>query len=186
MEAHEGELARMIRTLCVHPSIAVWVLHNEGWGQFESERLTALIRGLDPSRPVDATSGWLDVGAGDILDRHDYDPEPKAPEADSRRALAIGEYGGIGWPIQNHLWNPAMRNWGYQTFHGEADVKAAYARVTAAIADARRRHGISAAVYTQTSDVEGEVNGLMTYDRRVEKLPRDWLAAAHHPLRDMT
>jgi hypothetical protein len=182
-DAWERELSRMIRALRSHPCIVVWVIHNEGWGQFDSERLTTYVKGLDPTRPVNAVSGWLDVGAGDVADRHDYAPEPRAPARDDRRALVIGEYGGIGWPIDGHLWNPAMRNWGYQTLHDGASVRAAYARAAAAIAAARRDDGVCAAVYTQTTDVEGEVNGLITYDRRVEKLPRDWLEATHRAVR---
>jgi len=183
MEGFERTLTRMIRGLCGHPSVVVWVLHNEGWGQFDSARLTTWIRALDPSRPIDAASGWLDLGAGDFIDRHDYSPDPAAPAGDGRRAPVIGEYGGIGWPIQDHLWDPDIRNWGYQTLHDEAAVKASYGRVTAAILEARRSQGICAAVYTQTTDVEGEVNGLVTYDRRVEKLPREWLANVNAALR---
>lgn len=177
--AYERELAAMVRTLRGHPSVVLWVLHNEGWGQFDTARLTALVRGIDPTRPVDATSGWLDVGEGDVIDVHDYAPEPVAPQGDGRRALVIGEYGGIGWPQEDHLWNPTMRNWGYQTLHSEHAVRAAYTAVTEAIAQSQRDHGICAAIYTQTTDVEGEVNGLLTYDRRVEKLPRAWLAELH-------
>lgn len=182
-ERFELELGRMIRTLSHHPSIVVWVLHNEGWGQFDSMRLTAYVKGLDPSRPVNAASGWLDLGAGDFIDRHDYQPEPTAPAGDGRRAVVIGEYGGIGWPIAGHLWDPGMRNWGYQTLHSQADVQAAYQRMTRAIAGAMRHADVCAAVYTQTTDVEGEVNGLLTYDRRVEKLPRDWLRSVNASLR---
>ena len=175
-ERHELQLARMIRALAGHPSVVMWVLHNEGWGQYDSERLVALMRGLDPSRPIDAASGWLDVGAGDVIDRHDYAPEPAAPVPDGRRAPTIGEYGGIGWPIEGHLHDPDMRNWGYQTLHDAEAVRRAYMRTTAAIIRARDRDGVCGAIYTQTSDVEGEVNGLLTCDRAVEKLPRALLA----------
>ena len=182
--AYELELGRMIHRLCGHPSIVVWVLHNEGWGQFDRERLTAYIKLRDPSRPVNACSGWLDVGAGDFIDSHDYAADPRPRAGDGRRARIVGEYGGIGWPVAGHLWDPAMRNWGYQTLHDETQVRAAYARATAAIVAARLADGVCAAVYTQTSDVEGEVNGLVTYDRRVEKLSREWLAALHAGVRD--
>ncbi len=181
-EAYELELQRMINRLRNHPSIVVWVLHNEGWGQFDSARLCARVKSLDPTRPVNAVSGWRGVSAGDLIDRHDYDPEPTSPKEDGVRAIVIGEYGGIGWPIAAHLWNPDMRNWGYQTFHSQKALMQAYARTTAAIVRAHREHGVCAAVYTQTTDVEGEVNGLLTYDRRVEKLPRNWLAAMHASL----
>ncbi len=178
-QVFENELTRMIRALRSHPSIVVWVLHNEGWGQFDSARLTAAVRSIDPTRVIDAGSGWLDLGAGDLIDRHDYAPEPTAPAPDERRARVIGEFGGLGWPVEGHLWNPHMRNWGYQTFRSAADLKTAYVRTTAAVGRAMREDGVCAAVYTQTTDVEGEVNGLLTYDRRVEKIPRAWLAATH-------
>jgi beta-galactosidase/beta-glucuronidase len=180
-ENYELELQRMIHHLRGHPSIVLWVLHNEGWGQFDTARLTARIKAMDPSRPVNAVSGWLDMAVGDVVDRHDYAPAPTAPAADGSRAQVIGEYGGIGLPITGHLFDPGMRTWGYQTFHNEADLAAAYAKTTAAIIRARR-DGVCAAVYTQTTDVEGEVNGLITYDRRVEKLPRAWLAETHRDL----
>jgi hypothetical protein len=180
--AYGLELERMIRCLQPHPSIVMWVLHNEGWGQFDSHSLTKRIRLLDSSRIVNSNSGWLDMGTGDIIDKHDYQPQPTPPESDGSRALVIGEYGGIGWPLENHLWNPEMRNWGYQTFHNPTDANAAYEQVTQQIVNACRNHGLSGAIYTQTTDVEGEVNGLITYDRRVEKFPREWLALLHAPL----
>lgn len=181
-EVYELELQRMIQRLKAHPSIVVWVLHNEGWGQFDSHRLTERIRALDPTRLVNADSGWLDVGAGDMIDKHDYRDTPTAPEADGRRAIVIGEYGGVGWPLEGHLWNPEIRNWGYQTFHTEDEVRAAYRKVTDAIVTMFTDQGLAGAIYTQTTDVEGEINGLITYDRAVEKFPRDWLADVHASL----
>jgi beta-galactosidase/beta-glucuronidase len=181
-ERFERTLQRMIYNLRHHPCIVVWVLHNEGWGQFDSHRLSARITELDPTRVVNAVSGWLDTGAGDIIDKHDYQAEPSPPESDGRRALVVGEYGGIGWPLEEHLWNPEMRNWGYQTFHTVEEVQAAYRKVTDAIINMYREHGLSGAIYTQTTDVEGEVNGLITYDRSVEKFPTEWLAEVHGPL----
>jgi beta-galactosidase/beta-glucuronidase len=183
-EAYELELQRMINRLKAHPSIVIWVLHNEGWGQFDSDRLTQRIRSLDPTRLINATSGWRDMGVGDLIDKHDYQSEPTAPTGDGKRALVIGEYGGIGWPLDDHLWNPEMRNWGYQTFHSVDEVQAAYRKVTEAIINMHRTQGLSGAIYTQTTDVEGEVNGLITYDREVEKYSREWLAAVHAPLTD--
>ena len=181
-ETFDLELHRMINHLAHHPSIVIWVLHNEGWGQFDTHRLTQLIKSLDPHRLVNASSGWLDVGAGDLIDKHDYEPEPTPPESDGKRALVIGEYGGVGWPVDGHQWNPEMRNWGYQTFHSEEEVKTAYLAVTNAIIAMQQEHGLCGAIYTQTTDVEGEVNGLLTYDRKIEKLPRQWLRAVHGPL----
>ena len=181
-ERYEIELQRMVNRLKAHPSIVIWVLHNEGWGQFDTTRLTDHIRGLDPTRLVDAVSGWRDAGAGDLIDKHDYREVPTAPEPDGRRALVIGEYGGVGWPLEGHLWNPEMRNWGYQTFHNASELKSAYEKINNAIIRLHREAQLAGAIYTQTTDVEGEINGLLTYDREVEKFSREWLAAAHSAL----
>ncbi len=178
----EQELRRMITGVAHHPCVVMWVLHNEGWGQYDTARLTSLIRGLDDKRLVNATSGWLDVGAGDVVDWHDYSASPSVESGDGVRAVVMGEYGGIGWPIEEHLWDPNMRNWGYQTFFSSDDARAAYLKVTDSISRAQQQHGLCAAIYTQTSDVEGEVNGLLTYDRAVSKFPSDWLSEAHQQL----
>jgi beta-galactosidase/beta-glucuronidase len=181
-EQYELELQRMLRCLHNHPSVVCWVLHNEGWGQFATARLTDRIRSLDSSRVVNAVSGWLDVGAGDVIDRHDYESAPAAPEPDGVRALVMGEYGGIGWPVAHHLWNPDMRNWGYHTYQSQEAVYDAYQALTNAIIEMHLRVGVCAAIYTQTADVEGEVNGLLTYDREVQKFAPAWLARVHGPL----
>lgn len=178
----ELELHRMVNALKVHPCIVIWVLHNEGWGQFDTKGLTHRLRSLDSTRLVNAISGWRDMGVGDVIDKHDYQGEPTAPEADGKRALVIGEYGGIGFPVDAHVWNPEMRNWGYQTFHNREDTLTAYEKVNNSIIRMHRECGLAGAIYTQTTDVEGEINGLITYDREVEKLPRDWLRSAHAPL----
>lgn len=96
----------------------------------------------------------------------------------------MGEYGGIGWPVEGHLWNAQMRNWGYQTYHDQQQVKEAYRQKTEGIIAMRDKVGVCGAIYTQTSDVEGEINGLLTYDRKVEKLPRQWLAEVHKLVTD--
>jgi len=175
----EIELQRMIRGLAHYPSIVVWVLHNEGWGQFDSHALTQRIRTLDSTRLINATSGWLDVGAGDMIDKHDYSPKPTPPDPDGKRALVIGEYGGAGWPVEGHQWNSEKNNWGYQTYHNREALQNAYQQFIEAITKMHQEHGLCAAIYTQTSDVEAEVNGLLTYDRAIEKLPRDWLRTTH-------
>jgi beta-galactosidase/beta-glucuronidase len=181
-EQYELELRRMLNRLHAHPCIVMWVIHNEGWGQYNTRRLADWVKALDPSRVVNAVSGWLDVDAGDIRDIHDYTESPALPAQETRRALVLGEYGGIGWPIDGHLWDPTLRNWGYQTYHSAGEVEAAYRRKTAAVVAMAERSGVSGAIYTQTTDVEGEVNGLLTYDRRVEKLSREWLHGVHAAL----
>lgn len=181
-EQFELELRRILNQLHNHPSIVTWVVHNEGWGQYENERLAAWVKGLDPSRVVNAASGWNDRGAGDFYDVHTYEPEPRAPAAQPNRVVVIGEFGGIGWPVENHLWNPGMRNWGYQTYHSADEVLKAYQKKYAKIIEYRQKQALSAAVYTQTTDVEGEVNGLLTYDREVIKIPIETLRQIHTPL----
>ncbi len=175
MAQFELELRLMIQQLRNYPSIINWIVHNEGWGQYQSSHLAAWVRSMDPSRLVTASSGWFDEGSGDIKDWHDYSLEPELPEQDSQRALVLGEFGGIGWPIENHLWNPEMNNWGYQTYHDIESVKFAYAQKIDALVRMITQRRLSAAIYTQTSDVEGEVNGLLSYDRKVIKLPASFL-----------
>ena len=151
------------------PSIIMWVIHNEGWGQYESPALSRWVKAIDPSRLVNADSGWLDMNVGDLYDIHTYQPDPQQPSSKHDRAIVLGEYGGVGWPITGHLWNPNMRNWGYQTYQDkDAYIKALKKKVDALV-PMKRELGVSAAVYTQTTDVEGEVNGLMTYDRKFIK-----------------
>ena len=168
-EQHELELRRMMGRLHNAPSIIMWVIHNEGWGQYESPALSRWVKAIDPSRLVNADSGWLDMNVGDLYDIHTYQPDPQQPSSKHDRAIVLGEYGGVGWPITGHLWNPNMRNWGYQTYQDkDAYIKALKKKVDALV-PMKRELGVSAAVYTQTTDVEGEVNGLMTYDRKFIK-----------------
>jgi beta-galactosidase/beta-glucuronidase len=174
-EQHELELRRMLGQLHHHPCIVTWVIHNEGWGQYETPALAAWVKAIDSSRLVLANTGWLDRGVGDIASKHTYDEVPLAAENDPRRAIVIGEYGGVGWPLADHLWNPGMRNWGYQTYQTKETFLAAFQKKIDAII-AMKASGLSGAVYTQTSDVEGEVNGLMTYDRRVVKVEPEYMA----------
>ena len=182
MEQYELELRRMIDQLHNHPSIVTWVVQNEGWGQYENPRLANWVKAIDPSRVVNAISGWNDRNAGDFYDIHTYEPEPHAPDAKTDRVVVIGEFGGIGWPVDGHLWNPDMRNWGYQTYHSASEVLDAYKKKYAKIIDYYQKQALSAAVYTQTTDVEGEVNGLLTYDREVIKIPVEELQKIHAPL----
>ncbi|WP_245564984.1 glycoside hydrolase family 2 protein [Spirosoma panaciterrae] len=181
-EQFELELRRMMNRLHNHPSIVTWVVHNEGWGQYDNNRLSDWVKAIDPSRTVNAVSGWNDRGAGEFYDIHTYQEEPNAPAPKANRVVVIGEFGGIGWPVQGHLWNPNMRNWGYQTYQSADVVEQAYRKKYAKIIEYYQKQALSAAVYTQTTDVEGEVNGLLTYDREVIKIPVETLRQIHAPL----
>lgn len=157
-----------IMDLCIsNPSVVVWVPFNEAWGQFDTEEVTEWTENYDPSRLVNSASGGNYRPCGDILDLHNY-PAPEMYLNDPQRINVLGEYGGIGLPIEDHLWWN-KRNWGYIQFKNSDEVTAEYVKYANILKDLVRR-GFSAAVYTQTTDVEGEVNGLMTYDRKVIKI----------------
>jgi len=157
-----------IMELCVsNPSVVVWVPFNEGWGQFDTEKVVARTARFDPSRLINPASGGNHRPCGDILDVHNY-PDPVMALFDPQRVNVLGEYGGIGLALENHLWWD-KRNWGYIQFKDKREVTDEYIKFAKILQDMVKR-GFSAAVYTQTTDVEGEVNGLMTYDRKEIKL----------------
>ena len=170
-----AELPRVVDALRNHPAIVMWVPFNEGWGQHDTGRYVAWLKAHDPSRLVDDASGWSDQNVGDVMDVHDY-PGPGMPALESGRAAVLGEFGGIGLPLPGHTW-AARGSWGYRRYGTTDSLWSAYRslleRLRPLIGD-----GLAAAVYTQTTDVEIEVNGLMTYDRAVVKLPAR--AAAEH------
>lgn len=175
----ERELARMIEGRGNHPSIVMWVPFNEGWGQYDTARIAELTRRLDPTRLVNSASGWTDRGVGDVHDIHVY-PGPAAPPAGARAAV-LGEYGGLGLPLEGHTWQ-ARDNWGYRSFSNREDLATAYFGLQENLRPLLADPGLSAAVYTQTTDVEIEVNGLMTYDRAVLKLDARRVAEANRRL----
>jgi beta-galactosidase/beta-glucuronidase len=177
----EYELRRMIDLHYNAPSIVVWVPFNEGWGQYDTCRISRWVKEYDPGRLVNAVSGWALRSCGDIYDIHTYQKDLTRPEIQKDRATVIGEFGGIGYPIEGHLWNPKMRNWGYQTYHSIEELFDNYVYKFNQIVE-MKKEGVSAAVYTQTTDVEGEVNGLMTYDREVVKMPAEKLREIHKVL----
>jgi len=175
----ELELERMIHTLKNHPCIVMWVAFNEGWGQFDTARIVERIRQLDPTRLVDAASGWSDRGVGDVHDIHAY-PGPDSPPPGMQRAALLGEFGGLGLPVKEHTWQEE-KSWGYRKFENAGDLLKAYRDLIQALKPLVE-NGLSAAVYTQTTDVETEVNGLMTYDRAVIKMAEDEVAALNRDL----
>ena len=155
-----------------YPSVVVWIPFNEAWGQFKTEEITEWTKAYDPSRLVNPASGGNFYRTGDIFDLHNY-PGPEMFLFDAERAVVLGEYGGIGLPLEGHLWQ-TDRNWGYIQFKNSKEVTDEYIKY-AEILKKYIKTGFSAAVYTQTTDVEGEINGLMTYDRKVDKLEVDRL-----------
>lgn len=153
--------------LMPYPCIAVWMPFNEAWGQFNTKKIVSWTQKYDPSRLVNPASGGNHYHIGDMLDLHNY-PAPELYLYDPDRPTVLGEYGGIGLPMEGHLWQPD-KNWGYIQFKNPEDVTNEYIKY----ADQLKKlilKGFSAAVYTQTTDVEGEVNGLMTYDREILKV----------------
>jgi hypothetical protein len=167
VEQFEAELKNLIDNFCNHPSIIVWVPFNEGWGQYDTVGIAKLIKKLDPTRLVNSASGWADRGVGDMHDIHSY-PGPAMPEPEAERAIVLGEFGGLGLPLKDHTWQDE-ENWGYRSYKNPEDLTAAYRNLIKKLYPMIAK-GLSAAVYTQTTDVEVEVNGLMTYDRAVIKM----------------
>ncbi len=165
------EYEALIETHFNHPSIVMWVPFNEGWGQFETEKVVAFTKQQDPTRLVNNASGWEDRGVGDVIDIHRY-PGPAMPQPEPKRAAVLGEFGGLGLPLPGHLW-VQRENWGYRTYRSRAELERAYLELMAKLKPLIR-NGLAAAIYTQLSDVEREVNGVLTYDRKVIKfdLPR--------------
>jgi len=179
------ELRQMIKTHYNHPSIIMWVLFNEGWGQHETERLTKWIKLTDPKRLVNNASGWTDKGVGDVRDLHEYPgPVPDDPgeslEKEPDRAVVLGEFGGLGLPIPEHTWQ-SEENWGYKEYTSREELTDAYLELLRKL-QPMIKDGLSAAIYTQTTDVEIEVNGIMTYDRAIIKPKSDEIMPVHKQL----
>ena len=166
-EIYRKEWKEIMDHLYSYPSIVVWVPFNEAWGQFKTVEITEWTKKHDPSRLTNSSSGGNHFQTGDILDLHHY-PGPEMYLYDARRVTVLGEYGGIGLPIEGHLWR-ANDNWGYVKFKNENEVTTEYIKYAQVLKNFVKS-GFSAAVYTQTTDVEGEVNGFMTYDRKVDKM----------------
>ena len=177
----EVECRSMIEHLKFFPSIAIWCPFNEGWGQFDAVRITEMIRDLDPTRLIDSTSGWFDQGCGDFVSVHNYFralsvPRDSVPANRLRgnscpdgRAGFLSEYGGLACRIEGH--SSVDRAFGYKCYDTLEELQATYRKLIEKSLLPLREQGLSGAVYTQVSDVEEEVNGLMTYDRRILKLP---------------
>ena len=190
----ELEQRRMIDHLHNHPSIIQWVVFNEGWGQYDTERLTAWTKAYDPTRLVTGVSGFMDVpGVGDISDVHDYSfyPTIRTHELGEERAVVLGEFGGFNVLVEGELWHEDQKQETKTDPTAEAG-REAYGAVDMWLPNYKRwldgfryliaGHGLNAGVYTQISDVEHEINGWLTYDRSRSKIDQATLRALHEPL----
>jgi beta-galactosidase/beta-glucuronidase len=179
---YRSEWKAIMEDLQPFPCIVVWVPFNEGWGQFKTKDIVQFTQQQDPSRLVNSASGGNFEPVGHIIDLHNY-PEPLMPDPvlfGSKQILVLGEFGGLGLPVEGHTWQQ-KNNWGYQSFKNNDDLLKRYEEFVSRI-PALIKSGLSAAVYTQTTDVEVETNGLMTYDRKVMKMPVDRLNSIHSKL----
>lgn len=164
------------------PSIVVWVPFNEAWGQFKTKEITEWTMKYDPTRLVNSASGGNFEPTGHIIDMHNY-PDPVMPRPDifgKTQIIVLGEFGGLGLPVADHTWQD-KNNWGYQSFKNEEELLTRYKKLMTDMKPLIKR-GLSASVYTQTTDVEIETNGLMTYDRKVIKIQEKVLKELHSEL----
>jgi len=180
-EQFRRELKEMLDALYSAPSIGAWVPFNEAWGQFDAAEIARWTKEYDPSRPVDHASGWHDQGAGDLRSAHVYFRKLRMPKRIRGRAVAISEYGGYSLTVPGHVWEEG-KGFGYKKCRTREELAEAYRRLIDGQLKPLVRQGISAAVYTQLTDVETELNGLLTYDREILKIDEERLAAWHSRL----
>lgn len=169
-EAWKQDCMQTVRQLFNVPSLAGWVIFNEGWGQFDTKEMTTLVKKLDGSRPVDAASGWFDFGGGDYRSEHNYffklQVSKKWKKNPGGRAFVISEYGGLTLKIPGHIWKE--QSYGYGKLSSQAEFQKQFRKLQGKIR-ILEKEGLSGAIYTQVSDIEEEINGIYTYDRRVKK-----------------
>lgn len=182
---YRTEWKAIMESLHNFPSIVVWVPFNEAWGQFKTKEIVNWTMQQDPSRLVNTASGGNFHAVGHIIDLHNY-PQPAMPKAElfgAQYVIVLGEFGGLGLPLEGHTWQD-KNNWGYRSYKNKEELLTNYAQLIDKF-PALIKKGLSAAVYTQTTDVEVEVNGLMTYDRKVFKIPVESLKQVHNKLYDV-
>ena len=172
----QTELVRMVTNLWNHPAIIMWVVFNESQGQHNTEALVAKVKVLDPSRLVNNASGDADKNCGDVIDNHTY-PGPSCPKPEEKRAAVLGEFGGLGLPVDGHTWT--QKTWGYKGMASRDELTQTFVTLMAKAWALKESPGLSATIYTQITDVETECNGLLTYDREIVKMDMDRVAAAN-------
>jgi beta-galactosidase/beta-glucuronidase len=175
------ELQGMIDLLYNVPCIGMWVPFNEAWGQFNAREISEWLKVYDPTRPVDHASGWFDQGAGDFLSLHVYFKALKMPKLDPKRAFILSEFGGYSLMLKGHAWKEDKK-FGYKFFETKDELTDAYITLIRGQLLPMIPQGLAGAVYTQTTDVEIEINGYLTYDREVEKMDVEKLIQVHREL----
>ena len=165
----QKELKELVDHLYNFPCIGMWVPFNEGWGQFDARKAADWLKAYDPTRLVDHASGWFDQGGGDCRSLHVYFKKLPHDRVEKDRALVLSEFGGYSLKLEGHLWNPSAE-FGYRKYTSREELTSAYLELLEGQLKPWIERGLSAAIYTQTSDVEIEINGYLTYDREVEKL----------------
>jgi hypothetical protein len=173
----EEELKRMILGRGNHPCIVMWIPFNQGWGQYDTARISALVKQLDPSRLVISASGWHDLGVGDVRALHQY-PGPATPVHDGVRPCVLGECGAFALAITNHISGP-MGHWNATPMRTADELTERYLSLLSQIQLSAEKKGLSGAVVTQLTDVETEDDGFLTYDRAVIKMPVDKIREAN-------
>ncbi len=176
---YHRDLQGMVRHLYDHPCIAVWVPFNEGWGQFDAGKATARLRQMDQGRLINEACGWFDQKGGDMYSIHNY-VRKLVVEPQKDRVVALTEYGGYTYPVEGH--KACEKIFGYQHYRSREELTANYRRLWEEEIYPNLERGLSAAIYTQTSDIEEEINGVMTYDRKVDKLIAEEVQALNREL----
>ena len=181
-EQFKKEYKNLIKDFYNHPSIVMWVPFNEGWGQFQTREIVEMTKKLDPTRLVNNASGWSDRQVGDVHDIHSY-PGPDMPETEDSRAAVLGEFGGQALVVKDHLWlqDFSRAPSHYETSQSKEKLHNQYDDLLQKVFPLKEQ-GLAAAVYTQTTDVETEVNGFMTYDREVIKFDLEHMREMHQKL----
>ena len=178
-----SELQGMIDHLYNAACVAVWVPFNESWGQFQAREIAEWVKAYDSTRLVDHASGWFDQGSGDFQSRHVYVKKLKRPRPD-HRAFVISEFGGYSLKVHDHMWDE-NKKFGYRFYNTTEELTNAYLSLLESELKPLIPNGLAAAIYTQTTDVEVEINGYLTYDRKVEKFDAEILRQAHAELYKM-
>jgi beta-galactosidase/beta-glucuronidase len=178
---YRRELRAMVDALHSFACIGMWVPFNEAWGQFDAHKVAAWLQEHDPTRPVDHASGWFDQGGGDFRSLHVYFKKLKPFRPEAHRGLLLSEFGGYSLKLDGHVWDPKTE-FGYKKLESSEELTEAYLALLEEQLKPWLRQGLSGAVYTQTTDVEIEINGFLTYDRAVLKMDAERLAQAHRGL----